>query len=149
MEVILISNIKKLGKVGDVVKVKDGYARNYLLVNNKAIRKTAENLKEIEEKRKEIEQKELALKQEAEKIIESLKNVKLEFIKEADDNGQLYGSIQSKEILIALKEKSIEINANSLILRKPIKSIGEHNFEVNPYHDLSIEVKINVVSSKA
>ena len=62
MEVILISNIKKLGKIGDVVKVKDGYARNYLLVNNKAIRKTAENLKEIEEKRKEIEQKELDLK---------------------------------------------------------------------------------------
>jgi len=149
MEVILISNIKKLGKVGDVVKVKDGFARNYLLVNNKAIRKTPENLKEIEEKRKEIEQKELALKQEAEKIIESLKNIKLEFIKEADDNGQLYGSIQSKEILIALKEQSIEINANSLILRKPIKSIGEHNFEVNPYHDLSIEVKIKVISSKS
>ena len=148
MELILTSNIKKLGKVGDVVKVKDGYGRNFLLPNNKAVRKNPENLRKLEETRKEIEKKELLLRQNAEEIIKKLTDIKIEFLKEADENGQLYGSIQPKEILNAIKEKSIDINAENLVIRKQIRSIGEHNIEVNPYHDLSTKIKIIVNSIK-
>ena len=148
MELILTSNIKKLGKVGDVVKVKNGYGRNFLLPNNKAVRKNPENLRKLEETRKEIEKKELLLRQNAEEIIKKLTNIKIEFLKEADENGQLYGSIQPKEVLNAIKEKSIDINAENLIIRKQIRSIGEHDIEVNTYHDLSTKIKIIVNSIK-
>ena len=148
MELILTSNIKKLGKIGDIVKVKDGYGRNYLLPNNKAVRKNPENLLKLEETRKEIEKKELLLKQNAEEVIKKLTDIKIEFIKEADDNGQLYGSIQPKEILNAIKEKSIDINAENIIIRKQIRSVGEHDIEINPYHDLSAKIKITVNSIK-
>ena len=148
MELILTSNVKKLGKVGDVVKVKNGYGRNFLLPNNKAVRKNPENLRKLEETRKEIEKKELLLRQNAEEIIKKLTNIKIEFLKEADESGQLYGSIQPKEILNAIKEKSIDINAENLIIRKQIRSIGEHDIEVNPYHDLSTKIKIIVKSIK-
>jgi len=144
MELILTSNIKKLGKIGDIVNVKDGYGRNFLLPNNKAVRKNPENLRKLEETRKEIEKKELVLKQNAEEIIKKISDVKIVFFKEADENGQLYGSIQPKEILLATKEKSIDINAESLVIRKQIRSIGEHEIEVNPYQDLSTKVKIIV-----
>ena len=144
MELILTSNIKKLGKIGDIVNVKDGYGRNFLLPNNKAVRKNPENLRKLEETRKEIEKKELVLKQNAEEIIKKISNVKIVFFKEVDENGQLYGSIQPKEILHATKEKSIDINAESLVIRKQIRSIGEHEIEVNPYQDLSTKVKIIV-----
>ena len=105
MEVILTANIKKLGKVGDIVNVKSGYARNFLFINNKAIRKTLENLKNLEKQKSEIEEKELKIKENAQKIIEKIKNITLEFKKEADENGQLYGSVKTREILEKLKEK--------------------------------------------
>ncbi len=148
MEIILTSNIKKLGKIGDVVKVKGGYARNFLFPYNKAIRKTPENLKILEEQRKEIEEKELGVRKKAEEIIKKLKNIKIEFTKEADENGQLYGSIQPKEILMSIREKEIEINAENLIIRKQIRSIGNHEIEINPYHDLSTKFNISVNSIK-
>ena len=148
MEIILTANIKKLGKVGDIVKVKDGYARNFLLANNKAIRKTFENLKNLEVQKKEIEKKEELLKSNAEKIIEKIKNTKLEYTKEADENGQLYGSVNTKEIQRSLIEKSIELDANSIIIRKQIKTIGEHEIEINPYSDLSVKLMIKINSSK-
>tara|TARA_Y100000590_G_scaffold469602_1_gene658592 strand:+ start:18436 stop:18888 length:453 start_codon:yes stop_codon:yes gene_type:complete len=148
MQVILTSNIKKLGKIGDVVKVKDGYARNFLLPNNKAIRKTEENMKKLEEKRREIEERENLIRENAKSIIEKLKNIKIEFSKESDENDQLYGSIQAKEILFALKEKSIDIDSDSLIIRKQIKTTGEHEVEISPYRDLSTKVRIIVNSIK-
>ena len=149
MEVILTANIKKLGKVGDIVKVKTGFARNYLFANNKAIRKNEENIKKIEAKRKEIEEKEIQIKENAKNIIEKSKNVILEFNKESDENGQLYGSINSRELLKSLKEKSIEIEADSLIIRKQIKSVGDHEIEINPYPDLSTTIKVIIKSTKA
>ena len=148
MEIILTSNIKKLGKIGDIVKVKDGYARNYLLPNKKAVRKNHENLEKLEKERNELEKKELLIKEKAQKIIEQVKNITLEFTKESDDNGQLYGSIQQKEILKSLKDKSIHIDSDSLIIRKQIKTVGDHEIEVNPYHEISSTIKIKVNSSK-
>ena len=148
MEVILTANIKKLGKVGDIVNVKSGYARNFLFINNKAIRKTPENLKNLENQKKEIEEKELKIRADAEEIIEKIKNIKLEFTKEADENGQLYGSIKTREILEALKEKSINLESDSIIIKDQIKMVGEFTIEINPYHDLSENLKIIINSSK-
>ena len=148
MEVILTANIKKLGKVGDIVNVKSGYARNFLFINNKAIRKTSENLKNLENQKKEIEEKELKIRADAEEIIEKIKNIKLEFTKEADENGQLYGSIKTREILEALKEKSINLEPDSIIIKDQIKMVGEFTIEINPYHDLSENLKIIINSSK-
>tara|TARA_B100000686_G_C16500407_1_gene816739 strand:- start:405 stop:857 length:453 start_codon:yes stop_codon:yes gene_type:complete len=148
MEVILTANIKKLGKVGDIVNVKSGYARNFLFINNKAIRKTSENLKNLENQKKEIEEKELKIRADAEEIIEKIKNIKLEFTKEADENGQLYGSVKTREILEALKEKSINLEPDSIIIKDQIKMVGEFTIEINPYHDLSENLKIIINSSK-
>ena len=148
MEVILTANIKKLGKVGDIVNVKSGYARNFLFINNKAIRKTSENLKNLENQKKDIEEKELKIRADAEEIIEKIKNIKLEFTKEADENGQLYGSIKTREILEALKEKSINLESDSIIIKDQIKMVGEFTIEINPYHDLSENLKIIINSSK-
>ena len=148
MELILTSNIKKLGKIGDIVKVKEGYARNFLLPNNKAVRKTPDNIRKLEEVRKEIEKKELLLKKEAEEIIDKLNNIKLNFEKESDENGQLYGSVQPKEILLALKDNSIIIDAESLIIRKQIKSVGEHEIEISPYPEISKKIKVVINSTK-
>ena len=148
MEIILTSNIKKLGKIGDIVKVKDGYARNFLLPNNRAIRKNPENIKKLEEQRKEIEKNESIIKKEAEEKILKLNKNKIKFIKESDENGQLYGSIQAKEILQAIKEQSIEIKAENLIIRKQIRSVGDHEIEINPYHNLTTKMVISVNSIK-
>ena len=147
MKVILTSNIKKLGKIGDIVNVKSGYARNFLFTNNKAIRKTEENLKDLEIRRKEIEEKKLKIQKKAEELIEKLKNISLEFYKESDENDQLYGSIQSREIISELKEKSIDIESDSIILRKQIRSIGDHEVEINPYLDLKVNIVVKVRSS--
>ena len=148
MEVILTANIKKLGKVGDIVNVKSGYARNFLFINNKAIRKTLENLKNLEKQKSEIEEKELKIKENAQKIIEKIKNITLEFKKEADENGQLYGSVKTREILEKLKEKSIDLESDSIIIKNQIKTVGEYIVEINPYHDLSENLKIIISSSK-
>lgn len=146
MDIILKSNIKKLGKVGDIVSVKSGYARNYLLPSNKAVRKTEENIKKFEVQKKELEEKETLIREKAENTIKTLKDVKLIFNKESDENGQLYGSIQAREILLALKDKSIDLNADNIVIRKQIKSIGSHEIEVHPYHELSIKINILVNS---
>ena len=148
MQVILLENIINLGKIGDIVKVKDGYARNFLLPNNRAIRKNPENIKKLEEQRKEIEKNESIIKKEAEEKILKLNKIKIKFIKESDENGQLYGSIQAKEILQAIKEQSIEIKAENLIIRKQIRSVGDHEIEINPYHNLTTKVIISVNSMK-
>ena len=99
MKVILTTNIKKLGKIGDQLTVKDGYARNYLFPNNMALRDTESNLKYYKKIKEEINQKEKAKKQKAEDLISSIKKINLEFIKEADDKDQLYGAVSKKEII--------------------------------------------------
>ena len=98
MKVILKTNIKKLGNVGDQVSVKDGFARNFLFPNNMALRNTKFNLKHFEKIKDEINSKENEKKQKALSLIESVKNIKIEFVREADDKDQLYGAVSKKEI---------------------------------------------------
>ena len=148
MKVILTSNIKKLGKVGDLVLVKDGFARNFLFPQKKALRENKKNMEYFEGLKEEIATKEKIAGEEAENILKSLENIKIEFQKKADEKDQLYGSVSAKEIQSYLLNINININIDDIQINEPIKSIGEHTISINPYDDLSKDLKIFVNKTK-
>ena len=134
MEVILIENIDKLGKVGDVVKVKDGYARNYLIPKKKVLRASKENLKVFEEKKTEIEAEENKRKIKSQEIAKKIKGLEILIIRNAAENGQLYGSVTSKDIakeIISLNE--VEFLNEQINLKKSIKSLGVYEVEIKEW----------------
>ena len=144
MKVILTTNIKKLGKIGDLVEVKDGYARNFLFPNNMALRDNKKNLDYYNNIKEEIKNKEEKKLEEAKKIIEKIKNLKVEFSKEADEKNQLYGSISKKEILDQFKENEIIIHSDDIDMKNPIRTLGEHEISVSPHLNISHTLKIKV-----
>ena len=144
MKVILTTNIKKLGKIGDQVIVKDGFARNFLFPNNMALRNSKTNLEYFEKIKEEINLKENEKKQKAEDLIEAIKKIDIKFYKEADDKDQLYGSISKKEILEFLNEKNIKLLSDDVKIIQTIRSLGEHMIEINPYEGLKAEIKVIV-----
>lgn len=144
MKIILTTNIKKLGNVGDQVTVKDGFARNFLLPNNMALRNTKNNLDHFDSIKEDILSKENEKKNNALNLIEAIKKIDLIFTKEADDKDQLYGSISKKEIINFFNEKNIKIVSDDIRINKTIRNLGEHIIEVNPYEGLSQEIKILV-----
>ena len=149
MEVILIENIEKLGKVGDVVKVKDGYARNYLIPKKKVLRASKENLKVFEEKKSVIEAEEKKRKIKSEEIAKKIKGLEVIIIRNAAENGQLYGSVTSKDIVkeIVLLNK-IELLNEQINLKKTLKSIGVYEVEISVYTDLKIKILVSVAKTK-
>ena len=149
MEVILIENIEKLGKVGDVVKVKDGYARNYLIPKKKVLRANKENLKVFDEKKSVIEAEEKKRKEKSEEIAKKIKNLEIIIIKNAAENDQLYGSVTSKDIVkeILLLNK-IELLNEQINLKKTLKSIGVYEVEISVYTDLKIKILVVVAKTK-
>ena len=147
MKVILTTNIKKLGKVGDLINVKNGFARNILFPQKKALRNTKNNKEYFDKIRDEINAKEAKNKDNALILLNNLKDLKIEFIKEADENNQLYGTISKKEIQKFLEEKNIRLLSDDIKILQTIKSLGEHSIEINPYEEL-IE-KISVFVKKA
>ncbi len=149
MEVILIENIEKLGKVGDVVKVKDGYARNYLIPKKKVLRASKENLKVFEEKKSVIEAEEKKRKIKSEEIAKKIKDLEVIIIRNAAENGQLYGSVTSKDIVkeIVLLNK-IELLNEQINLKKTLKSIGVYDVEISIYTDLKIKILVSVAKTK-
>ena len=144
MKVILTTNIKKIGKVGDQVIVKDGFARNFLFPNKMALRDTKKNLDHFENIKDQIAIKETEKKEKAMTLISSIKEIKIEFIKEADDKDQLYGAVSKKEIINFFSEKNIKLLSDDIKITQPIRSLGEHNIEINPYEGLKLEVKVTV-----
>ncbi len=137
MKVILTTNIKKLGKMGDTVLVKPGYARNYLFPNNMALRENKKNVDQYEKIKDEIKKNEEIKFNEAKKLIDSIKKIKLKFSKEADEKNQLYGSISKKEIIDLLIENELKVKSDDITIKTQIKSIGEHFIEINPYEGIS------------
>ena len=137
MKVILTTNIKKLGKMGDTVLVKPGYARNYLFPNNMALRENKKNAEQYEKIKDEIKKNEEIKFNEAKKLIDSIKKIKLKFSKEADEKNQLYGSISKKEIIDLLIENELKVKSDDITIKTQIKSIGEHFIEINPYEGIS------------
>ena len=144
MKVILTTNIKKLGKIGELVKVKDGFARNYLFPNKMALRENKKNIEYYGKIKEEIIIKENEKLEEAKELLENIKKLKIEFKKEADENNQLYGSISKKEIINFLKEKEIKIPADDIKITLPIRTLGEHQIEINPYEGIVETINISV-----
>jgi len=145
MKVILIDEIRGLGTRGDVVNVKDGYARNYLLPKNLAREATPGNLKSIEQERKKwalLAQKE---KEAAVKAAEVVKGAKVVVQKRVGENGQLFGSVTANEIADALHAKGLEVDKRRIELARPIKSLGTHDVEVRLFHEVTAQIQVEVV----
>mgnify|MGYP001365746704 CR=1 FL=1 len=147
MKVILTTNIKKLGKIGDLVDVKDGFARNFLFPNNMALRNNKKNMSHYETIKDQMVEKEKVKLDEAKELLKQISSINLEFKKESDDKNQLYGSISKKEIINFLSNKNINVKSDDLIIREPIKSLGDHQIEVNPYTDISETFKLTVIKN--
>ena len=146
MYIILTTNIKKLGKIGDVVKVKDGFARNFLIPNKMALRENKKNLENYQKIKENVEHEEKEKLQKAMSTIDEIKKLKIIFKKESDEKNQLYGSISKKEILNFLIENNIKINSDDVTIKEPIRSIGDHEIELNPY--MGVVEKINITVQK-
>ena len=146
MKVILTANIKKLGKIGDLVTVKDGFARNYLFPQKKALRDNKKNIEYFKKLKDEITAQEKITRENAENTLKKLEGIKIIFQKEADENDRLYGSVSAKEIQTYLKD--IDINIDDIQINEPIKSLGEHKISINPYDDLSKNLKVIVTKIK-
>ena len=144
MKIILTTNIKKLGKVGDQVQVKNGFARNFLFPNKMALRDTKSNLQYFEKIKDEINIKENDKKQTAIDLIKAVKKIKIEFIKEADDKDQLYGSVSKKEIINYFNYKNIILFSDDIKIIQTIKTLGEHLIEINPYEGIIEQLKVTV-----
>ena len=146
MKVILTTNIKKLGKVGEQVIVKDGFARNFLFPNNMALRDTKSNMDYYEKIKEEINSKESDKKQKAIDLIEAVKKIDIKFVKEADEKDQLYGAVSKKEIIDFFNEKEIKLFSDDIKIIENIRSLGQHTIEINPYE--GIVAKLNVIVNK-
>ena len=144
MKVILTTNIKKLGKIGDKVSVKPGYARNYLFPNDMALRENKKNAEYYEKIKDDMKKNEEIKVNEAKKLMDNIKKLKIIFNKEADDKNQLYGSISKKEIIDFLQENNLKVKSDDIIIKNQIKSIGEHFIEINPYEGITEEFPVTV-----
>jgi len=147
MEVILLENIKKLGKIGSKVKVANGFARNYLLKNNKALVASKENLAIFEKRREELNKKNNDQKNEAVKIQKELDKFELKITKNSMEGGALYGSLTIKEIIQNLETHNFKnILANMIELKEQIKKIGDYVVIINLHADVQASIKVKVVS---
>ncbi|AIL65371.1 Ribosomal protein L9 [Rickettsiales bacterium Ac37b] len=144
MEVILLEKVGRLGSVGDTVKVKGGYARNFLLPRNKALRATDANKALFEQKRIEIEQKNLSHKQAAENIASQIQNIELEILRQASDDGKLFGSVSAKDIAAAFKAKGVEVTKHQVIINTAIKFIGTYAIVIGLHPEVEISVNVHV-----
>ncbi len=147
MKIILKQNIEKIGQVGDVVEVSDGFARNFLITQGKAIPFTVGNFKQIEYlKKQEAEQREGELK-EVKELAEKINNISLEIKVKAGEEGKLFGSVTSKDIVETLfKEHGIELDKKKLNLKESLKKLGAHTVPVNLYKDVTPQIKVNLIS---
>ena len=144
MKVILTTNVKKLGKIGDKVSVKPGFARNFLFPNNMALRENKKNAEYYENIKDEMKKNEETKLNEAKKLMNDIKQLKIEFNKEADEKDQLYGSISKKEIIDFFQDNNLKVKSDDIIIKNQIKSIGEHLIEINPYEGINEEFLIIV-----
>ena len=145
MELILLENIRNLGKMGEVVKVKDGYGRNFLLKQGKALRADEENKVIFKKKKEEISKKNAEQKKDAKKIYDKIKNKKLGFKKETKENGDLFASIKPKEISNFLSEKFNEtIHPSQIDLKKEINKAGSYTIVINLHSEVSTELQVLV-----
>jgi len=147
MEVILLERVEKLGAIGDVVKVKDGFARNYLLPRKKALRANEANRKVFETNRAKIEEDNASRRGDAEKASKSVDGKTVQLIRQASNTGQLYGSVSARDIVEALEAEGAHLTKSQIVLDRPIKAIGMHEVKVALHPEVSVTVKVNVARS--
>jgi large subunit ribosomal protein L9 len=149
MEVILREHVDNLGKRGEIVKVADGYARNYLLPRKLALPATDGNRKHVERERKIVEARESQEKAQAEAIAARLAAVEITIARRVGETDQLYGSVTSADIADFLKEKGFELDRRKLILPEPIKAIGDHEVPLKLHREVTVPLKVHVVKEGA
>ena len=147
MEVILLERVEKLGAIGDVVKVKNGFARNYLLPNKKALRANEANRKLFETQRARIEADNEERRKEAEKAAKSVDGKTVKLIRQASNTGQLYGSVSARDIVEQLESVGAKVTKSQVVLDRPIKAIGMHEIKVALHPEVAVTIKVNVARS--
>jgi large subunit ribosomal protein L9 len=147
MEVILLERISKLGQMGEVVRVKDGYGRNFLLPQGKALRATEANKAKFEVMKVDLQAQNLATKAEADKIGSKLDGKSFPVLRQASETGQLYGSVSPRDLADLLTENGFEVSRNQIALNVPIKTVGQHKVPVQLHPELEVTITINVARS--
>lgn len=147
MDVILLERVEKLGAIGDVVKVKDGYARNFLLPNKKALRSNEANRKVFESNRAKIESDNASRRSDAETEAKTFNDATVTLIRQASNTGQLYGSVAVRDLVDALVADGHKVGKSAIVLDKPIKAIGVYTVKVSLHPEVSVAVKVNVARS--
>ena len=149
MKVILLENITKIGSIGEVIDVKRGFARNFLIANKKALYASKENIKEVEKMKNELNKKDLEKKKDAKSIYEKLKSRQYTVKKLSTENNELYGSVKPTEISkIILENDKIEIKPSMIQLMNDIKSLGEFKVLINLHSEVQVQIKIKVVAAE-
>lgn len=147
MKIILLERIAKLGRTGDVVSVRDGYARNFLLPRRRAMRATASNIASFEARREEIEAQNLREQSAAEEVAAALEGKTVTSIQQAGESGQLYGSVSAREVVKLLASEGFSVNHSQIILDVPIKMLGVHSARVALHGDVFATVQVNAARS--
>ena len=147
MEVILLERISRLGQMGDTVKVKDGFARNFLLPKGKALRANEANKKVFEANRAKIEADNATRRTDAEKSSKGIDGKTVQLIRQASNVGHLYGSVSARDIVEALETEGAKVSKSQIVLKAPIKAIGMHDVKVALHPEVSVTVKVNVARS--
>jgi large subunit ribosomal protein L9 len=147
MKVVLLERVENLGQIGDIATVKDGFARNYLLPQHKALRATAANLKVFEAQKEQIVARNASNKAAAEKTASELDGSTYVMIRQAGDSGQLYGSVNARDVADAVTEAGGKIERNQIVLNTPIKTLGLHALKVRLHAEVSLTITVNVARS--
>ena len=146
MEVILLERIARLGQMGDVVRVKDGFARNFLLPRGKALRATDENRTRFEKMKSELEARSLTLKTESDQVAGKLDGKSFTVLRQASESGQLFGSVSPRDLVTLLGEAGFRLNRNQVVLNGPIKTVGQHKVPIALHPE--VEVSIGVIVAR-
>lgn len=148
MQVILLERIGRLGQMGDIVTVKDGYARNFLLPQGKALRATKANMEQFESQRAQLEARNLEAKGEAESVGTKLEGASFVAIRQAGDTGQLYGSVTTRDIASMVSEGGFSVERRQILLDAPIKTLGVHSVRISLHPEVEVPVNVNVARSE-
>jgi large subunit ribosomal protein L9 len=147
MEVILLERVAKLGQMGEVVKVRDGFARNFLLKRNKALRATADNRAKFEGMKADLEARNLKAKGEAAQVAEKINGQNVIVLRQASETGQLFGSVTVRDIVTAFETQGVSIGRSQVMLDAPIKTIGKHKISIAVHPEVEVEVSVTVARS--
>ncbi|TVP69969.1 MAG: 50S ribosomal protein L9 [Rhodobacteraceae bacterium] len=147
MQVILLERVAKLGQMGDVVNVKPGYARNYLLPQGKALRASDDNVASFEHRKTELEAQNLETRKEAQAVADKIDGAVYVVIRQASDGGALYGSVSPRDVTDLLAEAGVSVEKRQIVITKPIKSLGLHKALVHLHPEVEVEIGLNVARS--